>query len=521
MTNKPIDLKMEKINEIQNKKYKIKKSKSKNNIDFKLLNALEFGQTNDYTKNYDIFNITNEKQNKHRKDKNKYKEKQDFNEQINFNIDELKTYNDNNSQSVDSDYLEKKFLKNKMIIDKKNELFTIELKETNNDANYNLKKNTLENISNNKIKQIKSNKSSNQIIQNEVIWYSDELDSDELELKYKNKYDKTINIKENKENKDNELGENKYIEIGESNNLINNQENIYKLKVISDTSKVEKYITFNSDVTIMKNVNKSVVNCKKCILECKKNNSNIFELDISCDPNCSSYKIFNNDIVCSHIASIIFMADGKIYNPKLVEIYINGELIKKLYSDVLNNLPKTILNQNDTYTITDSTYPLTTNTIITMKIQDTVQIDKAYFNVLLEKICSQHQINDYLDEKMSIEFYSTTHELLYEGIESNILIDLEHGYYQDIYIVCNDIINNINYISLINSDVILLEDIPIQLLEYTSNLLSYSLKIKDYIISGIKIDSENNLKIKLNKTNPNSNVKIYGNKLFIISKNNL
>jgi hypothetical protein len=619
---------MENINEIHDLKYK--KSKSKNNVDFGLLNALEFGQINNYSNNNNVFNNEITKKQKYKKSKNKkQKDKKHKNKDVetinnitNLNIMELKTTNnnqdfDNNSQSMDTDYLEKKFLKNNMLINKKNEIFAINLKDNNvNVDNINLTNNS-GNILNKQIKKtkqkkkIKAIKSSNPIIQNEVIWYSDELDSNELELKYKNKYNKkNIDIeviKENKQDKNNFnknyfhekiifdeqiildeerifdeqiildeerifdeqiildeerifdeqiildekiifdeqiildeerifdeqiildeerifdeqiFNENEINKNNETKNIIDNNENDKnnnKLSIILDTSKVEKYITENPTITIVKSVHRKILDCKKCILECKKINSNIFEWNIGCDPNCSTYKIFNNSIACSHIYNIIFMTDGKIYNPELVEIYINGEFIKKLYSDVINNLQNKNIDKTDVYyNITNSTYPLTSDIVITLKIKDTKQIEKVFFDVLLEKLI-EHK--NYLNNDYQIYFFCTTHELLYVGIETNITIGLEYGYYQDIYIVCDDIENNINSLSLTNSDVILLQDIPIQLLVHTPNLLCYSFKFSDAItMSGIKIDSDFDLKIVLNKSNPNSKVKIYGNKLFIMKK---
>jgi len=268
-------------------------------------------------------------------------------------------------------------------------------------------------------------------------------------------------------------------------NINNKDINVSNLFLSTETMKLQKYINDNPQATHIRKVYRRSVDCKKCIIECKKKDSNIFEWDISCDPNCSSYKIFDNGISCSHVKNIIFMADGKIYNPEFVEIYINGKFIKKLYSNVFNNLPK-VLDSNTFYKITDCTYPLLTDTIITLKIKDSIQISKVFFNLMLEKIMDG---KPYLND-LSLEFFSNTHELLYEGTESNILINLEYGFYQDIWVVCDDIVSNINSISMSNSDVILLQDIPIQLLEHTQNLLSYSLKIQDMVISGIKIDTD-------------------------------
>lgn len=556
---------MENINEIFDLKYK--KSKSKNNVDFGLLNALEFGQINNYSNNDNVFNNVIPKKQKEKIDKKdkkekykKFKDKKHKNKDVetinnitNLNIIELKSTNNNNqdfddnSKSADTDYLEKKFLKNNTLIKKKNDILAIDLKDNNlNVDNINLTNNS-ENILNKQIKkkqikQIKATKSSNPIIQNEVIWYSDELDSNELELKYKNKYNKkNIDIeviKESKQDKihldknyfhnkiifdeknmyiENEINKNKTTNIIDNNEI---DENNYGLSIITDTSKVEKYITEDPSITIVRKVYRRILDCKKCILECKKTDSNIFEWNIGCDPNCSSHKIFNNHIACSHISNIIFMVDGKIYNPELVEIYINGEFIKKLYSDVINNLQNKNTDKTDTfYNISDTHYPLTSDVVITLKIKDTKQIEKVFFNVLLEKLMLTQK--KYLNNDCPIDFFSTTHELLYSGIESNITIGLEYGYYQDIYIICDDIENNINSLSLINSDVILLQDIPTQLLTHGPNLLCYSFKINDnMIMSGIKIDSDFDLKIELNKSNPNSKVKIYGNKLFIMKKGN-
>jgi hypothetical protein len=202
----------------------------------------------------------------------------------------------------------------------------------------------------------------------------------------------------------------------------------------------------------------------------------------------------------------------------MVEIYINNILIKKVYSEIINNLTNEYLTYIYPYNIVDSTYPLTPNTKITIKIFDLNQIDDVYFNVILEKNDSKKAYDEYFLETNSIEFVCTTHELLYEGIESDIMVNFEYGYYSDIYFVCENILDNISSISLTNTDVILLDNIPSILLDHSKNLILYSLKVNENFISGIKIDGNNFLKIKLNKSNPNSKIKIYGNKLFIIKK---
>ena len=201
----------------------------------------------------------------------------------------------------------------------------------------------------------------------------------------------------------------------------------------------------------------------------------------------------------------------------MVEIFLNDILIKKVYSDVILNLPdKEHYEKKNAYNITDSTFPLISNIKITVKIFDLNQIDNVYFNVTLEKI-QETKVNSEL-ETIPIEFISTTHELLYEGIKSNITINMEYGYYQSIYIVCENILDNISSVSLTNNDVILYKDIPLILLDHNKNLILYTLKENSNINSGIKIDKSNSINIEINKNNHNSKIKIYGSKLVIIKK---
>jgi len=265
-----------------------------------------------------------------------------------------------------------------------------------------------------------------------------------------------------------------------------------------------------------KKLYRRIVDCKKSILECKKSNFNIFLCDTSCDPNCSAHKLFNNNFGLTHLNDMFFVSDGKKYIPEIVEIYLNENiLLKRIYSDVTKNI-----NQSDIieqYNITNSSFHLFTDTKITIKIIDTKQIDNVYFNTYFEKLESYNK-DLYLYEDCSTELICLTNELLYEGIDSDIKISTEYGYYGDIYIICENIIDNIKSISLINTDVILFNNIPTHLLEVMTNSITYSLKFGDSVMSGLKVDSNNWIDIKLDKINPDKKIKIYGNKLSIIHK---
>ncbi len=405
-------------------------------------------------------------------------------------------------------------------------------------------------------------KSTNSLIQNEVIWYSDVLDSEELEKKFKNKFGKNKDKLNTEPNSNLDLNETKYkyennnktnndvisdfnsdelekklknkfdknnfsneIKIN-TNEILNLDETEQKLDNNNNNREQIEYILKN-DISNIKNINidennnnnynnskiitileseklyKTIITCNKCILQCVKIDSNIFEFNIGSTPNCSAYKLFNGTLGLTHLKDIFFILDGNRYNPEIVEIYLNDDIfIKKIYSDLIN------INNKSTnlYDITNTTLSLVSGTKIKIKIQDLKQIDSVYFNCYLEK-------TEKIDEKNKIKFISSSHELLYEGTNSDIILNTQYGYYDEIYIICNGIKNNIKSISLTNKDLILLENIPIQFLEHSTNSIIYSLKFTDNVFTAIKIDSENWLNIKLDLINQNVNIKIYGNKL--------
>ena len=139
----------------------------------------------------------------------------------NIIIDKNITDNDD-----DSDYLEKKLVKNNLLTEKKNLILA---------SNIDKKENT--NISTNQHKN-----SVNSLIQNEVIWYSNDLNSSELEKKFKNKFIKLAktNIKDNNDpillntNIDNA---NISHQIIYSNNNKEYEENINYSKIYTDLKK--------------------------------------------------------------------------------------------------------------------------------------------------------------------------------------------------------------------------------------------------------------------------------------------
>jgi hypothetical protein len=416
---------------IKDKKNKIKK----NNDKYKLFNILEFDQNNNFIPIEPIINLNIKKSSKKHKQTNK------------------------NNNKNNNDYLQEKIFNKKEIVS-------------------NIISNNKKDIINLEKKIIKS---SNPIIQNEVIWYSNSLNSDELELKFKNK----------NWNKKNDI-----------DNIIMNDNN-------NDTNKSNK-----EEINIsVKQVYNKDINYKNCIFSCKKIESNIFVWDNSCNPN---------NFILLYLKNLYFTSNGKLYNPTVIEIYINDIFIKKIYSEFIKS--------NEEYNISYNSFPfpLLSNLKITIKIEDNNQIDQIFFKTYFEKIEDKIKI-PYFDKNIYNEYISNTHILLYEGIDSDIIIKDECGYYQDIWIICENIIDNIKSISLINIDnilsqnIILLQDIPIYFFENKNNLLSYSFTYNDILMSGININNDNYINIKLNK-NDNSKIKLYGNKLIIIKndiKNNI
>ena len=469
------------------KKHKIKNIKSKNeknekNKDnFKLLNILEFSTLNNNLSN-DLFDIKFKKKiskkHKSKKDKNISIAHIDNSNNIKNNFDKPENVYDND----DSEYLEKKFVKNNEIIEKKNLILgsNIGKKQENNTKIVNVDE------QNNNQYTLNVN-SINPLIQNEVIWYSEDLDSSELEKKFKNKF--------NKQNE--EINDVKNVEIQEYNT---NDHKIYSIK-----NEIDKYLTNNQQLTL----------CNKCILECKKIDSNIFVCDTSCDHNSSFNASSNNNFGLTYLNDIFFLSDGKKFIPEIVEIYLNENiLLKRIYSDVTKNIDQS--NITKAYNIGFKPLTLFPDTKITIQIIDTKQIDGVYFNTYFEKL--KNRDNYYVHEEIPMGIISSTHELLYEGIDTDIKISTEFDHHEEIYIICENIIDNIKSISIINTDVILFNSIPTQLLEPQTNSITYGLKFNDDVISGLKVNSNNWINIKLDKINTDKSIKIYGNKLSVIHK---
>jgi hypothetical protein len=121
-------------------------------------------------------------------------------------------------------------------------------------------------------------------------------------------------------------------------------------------------------------------------------------------------------------------------------------------------------------------------------------------------------VNLYLNKLLDLEFISTTQELLYQGTDTDIIINVNYGYYQDIWIICENIEEQINSISLINTDAVLMNNIPTQLILNNTNSVLYCLNVGNDLMSGIKINEENWLNVKLEKKQ-DAIIKIYGSKL--------
>jgi len=533
------------------KKYKSKKDKTIKDIsknDFGLLNTLEFYELNNNNLTNNLLNakIKTNKHKSSKQHKHKHKSKKDKNivddmenninsvnkvENIISNTNYIKNnfenkLTDNSINSDDTEYLEKKFVKNNLITERKNLILALNdnkehpvnfevnsgILEKNENSFLMKQEENIVNLNNNKINisQSQYKNSVNSLIQNEVIWYSDDLDSEELEKKFKTKF--------------NQPNEKEIIEeINSNNENIINHDNIKKpefnielFKVYTITDKVEKYFISNPQITVCKYTYRRMQDCKKCILECKKIDLNIFVCDTSCDPNCSAHKLFNNTFGLTHLNDIFFVSDGKKYIPEVVEIYLNENiLLKRIYSDVTKNINQS--NIIKAYNIGYGPFHLFTDTKITIKIIDSNQIENVYFNTYFEKIDNLNE-NLYLNELIAIEMINSTYELLYEGIDTDIKINTKYGYYKEIYIICENIIDNIKSISLINTDVVLFNNIPIQLLEPMTNSITYSLNFANDTMTGLKIDSNNWIDIKLDKININKKIKIYGNKLCVIHK---
>ena len=397
----------------------------------------------------------------------------------------IKNYNNNASKNDDNasknddnentDDLEKRLLKNNLIYNKKEILIHDETKN-------NLKKIDNKNINKN-ISTI------NPFIQNEVIWYSHDLDSEELEKKFKNRTTisenkQLFNMTQNLENNENfkELDSEELEKKFKNRTTLNNKTN----------NKSEKQILTE------KNINN---NCIKCTIPCKKINSNIYEWNYDCNIN---YELFNKNTI--NIGNIYCIKNDRIYYPKMIEFFIDDIFIKKMYSDIMNN-DNTKLKLDKNYIISDDLYLLTLNSTIKINIHDENDIDNVFIDIILQS-----------NKKLLLEYSIYSHELLYEGINSDITIKDLYGYFYELIFVCDNIYD-FKSITLLNTDNTLLKDVPVQLLDYDNNIFIYSLKTKIFeniILSGLKIDENNYINIKFNKYNQCSNIKIYGNKKYYI-----
>ena len=88
--------------------------------------------------------------------------------------------------------------------------------------------------------------------------------------------------------------------------------------------------------------------------------------------------------------------------------------------------------------------------------------------------------------------------------------------------LCEDFENKIKSISLTNSDLCILKDVPVSLLGINKNLFGYGFAPNNFnknAIPGFKIDLDNWIDIKLEKIIPDSGIKIYGKKLVLLENN--
>lgn len=399
----------------EKKKHKIikdKKNKLSNDVDFALLNAFEFSQLNNDLCN-DILNLKM-KTKKNKKEKIKKKD---------IHLIKNKTLDDDIKLQPN-------------------------INDVPNDKQY---INTV-----------------NPLIKNEIIWYSNDLDTTELENKFKTKFN-SLNEANNKDDMEDKV--------------------ICKVKNLE----IEPHDTIHYEIPQIIEINKS-------ILECKKIDFNIFVCDTSCDPNFSSNK---QSEISIYLNDMFIVSGGEKYIPGIVEIYSQSNiLLKKIYSDVIKNINNLEIK---VYKITDD--PFLLNTSITIKIIDSKEIDAVFFNSHLEKVEKVEKVEN---KNSTNQTLCLTHELLYDGKESDIKIYPTNGYYKDIYVICENIINNIKSISLTNTDIILFKNIPIQFLDLHKNSITYN--FDNNRLSGLKIESNNWLNIKLDKLNNDQKIKIYGNK---------
>ena len=300
------------------------------------------------------------------------------------------------------------------------------------------------------------------------------------------------------------------------------EKKINTINVISSTKLIDDSLCKNPNMTFTTKIYKSFVDCKQCILPCLKINDNIFEWDINYDPNYSSYKLLNN-LGVSFLSSIIFIKDGEKYYPEKVDLYIQDKYIKTIYRELIvgsdtnkfNDFNTSINEKN--YNITNSPFSLLSISKIKIIITDANKIDQTLFSILYEKAeFHLKKLNIYYDGLCE------THEILYTGNQSKIKITDLYGYYTDIRIVCNDLKNNIKTISLKNTDVTILKDIPVQLLKINDNIIGFSFIMNSNYYStnvntGFKIDQNNTLEIELDKKSQDVDIKIYGNKIILLN----
>ncbi len=148
-------------------------------------------------------------------------------------------------------------------------------------------------------------------------------------------------------------------------------------------------------------------------------------------------------------------------------------------------------------------------------------------------VCYQENIDKglllHLDDHNFLNL-TNSHELLYEGYDPDIKLNETHGYFSDIYILSENgdvdinLENQIKSISISNTDVQIIKNIPVSLLKIKKNLFGYGFTLGDQdntICTGFKIDEDNWIDVRLEKIIPDMKVKIYGKKLILLQNNTI
>ena len=334
--------------------------------------------------------------------------------------------------------------------------------------------------------------------------------------------------------------------IGEYIRYINQIYSYKKLHIVSSSSRIESiynpkqssigYITkksygryFGENVnTLSKQLIKSFIKNKLCLLPCTQTDYNIFLWDSTNDLNLSSYKLLDG-IGSSYLRNITFIKDGNEYFPEKVDFYIDGQFVKSSYGQLIKVNDKLHeMSLIDSYSFGSSGYLLSSDTKIEIRIEDSNQISQVLFYICYQEEYNpiNHDLQNQLSNETDYLSLTNSHELIYEGIDSVITLNEFHGFFSDLYIVCEDLENQIKSISISNNDVQIIKNIPVSLLKYKDNICSYGFTInnsENLITSGFKIDEENNVIIELDKikkdSEPESSVKIYGKKLILLENN--